>query len=154
MTVLHCTPPHHNASANETRRSTSHRHHYAPHCTTDQYASLVQYYVSDAAEPHRFKVSTEPESGGWVDQFSFYAYSSSFTGMTRYYASVAANPHRFKISTEPGCCGWTDELSFYAFDGSFLRPAPPAPHLVSANHLCHPKRHHARAATPPFYLAI
>jgi len=88
-------------------------------CTGERLASTTRYYVSEAGNPHRFKISTSPQKCcGWTDTFSFDAFDSAQPGTTRYYVSEADNPHRFKVSTSPQCCGWTDTFSFHAYDSA------------------------------------
>ena len=72
--------------------------------------------MSDAGNPHRFRISTSGACCGWTDRFRFWANQHHVPGSTRYYVSDTDRPHRFKVSTSPQCCGWTDRLSFYAFN--------------------------------------
>jgi len=76
----------------------------------------VRFYVSEAYEPYRMKISKFPQCCGWTDRFSFYAYEKEgVPSTTLFYVSEAHSPERFKISTDPPCCGWTDVYKFYAY---------------------------------------
>lgn len=75
----------------------------------------VQLNVQQVSYPTRFRLTTEPAAGYWLQRFHFFSFPAS-----RYNVQFSTHPHRYIVESDVGASeafpGWRDAFSFYAFD--------------------------------------